>query len=97
MTNRILSFHSVEWLEAEFVESDAFVASRFGRLPNQEVEGYHTFIIFENELVRLDTKNDPYPHAIEGEQVKVPVKKGLWGFRYFVFNDGSINYNKGVK
>ncbi|MEM8908746.1 MAG: hypothetical protein AAGD05_12940, partial [Bacteroidota bacterium] len=47
MTNRLIVFQSIQNERAEFVESDAYIASRFGRLPDQEIEGYHTFVIHD--------------------------------------------------
>jgi len=87
LTNRLLSFSDVEYLNAEFVDTNAFVSSRFGQLPDQEVDGYHTFMIIQNQLERMTTEEHPFPEAKEGTLVKVPAKKGLWGFCFFVVKE----------
>lgn len=86
MTNRLLSFHPIEKERVEFVQSDPFISSRFGHLPEQEIEGYHTFVIYRNRLERLKSKTVLFPNASKGDQVDLTLRKGLWGFRFFVFD-----------
>ncbi|MEM9823991.1 MAG: hypothetical protein AAF985_23100 [Bacteroidota bacterium] len=87
LSNRLLSFGETSYAEAEFVQSTPFVSSRFGYLPGQEVDGYHTFLIIENQLERMTSQGHPYPNTEEGSKVLAPVKKGLWGFTYFVVDE----------
>lgn len=80
LSNRWLSFHSTTIEKVEFVESNAYFASRFGNAGEPEIDGYHTFFIRKGKLERIDSKKAIFPNAKKREMVDLPVKKGLWGF-----------------
>ena len=82
-TNRHLSFSSVKHIPVIFVKVEGFYADRYGLLNSKTPDGYFIFILKENKLERLKTRNNPFPDAEEGQEVLLPVQKGLWGFEYY--------------
>ena len=80
MTNRILSFRGVSEESVEFIKTEAFNESRFGRIPQEKPDGYYAFLVRKGEYIRITTKEPVYESAHKGDRVILPVKKGLWGF-----------------
>jgi len=80
MTNRLLSFRSAQKESVEFVKNEAFNESRFGRIPQENPDGYYAFVIRKGAYIRLTTRAPIYQTAQKGDQVLLPVKKGIWGF-----------------
>jgi len=80
MSNRLLSFSGTKEESVEFVKSEGFNESRFGRIPQENPDGYYAFVVRKGAVLRLTTKTPIYQKAQKGDQVLLPVKKGLWGF-----------------
>ncbi len=80
MSNRLLSFGGIEEESVEFVKNEGFKESRFGQIPQENLDGYYTFVVRNGEVLRLTTRIPIYEKAQKGEKVILPVKKGLWGF-----------------
>ncbi len=80
MSNRLLSFSGIQEESVEFVKSEGFNESRFGRIPQENPDGYYAFVVRNGVVLRLTTKTPIYQEAHKGDQVPLPVKKGLWGF-----------------
>jgi len=81
-TNRVLSFRGVEESPVTYVQSQGFYADRYGLLDSAEPDGYFIFVLKDGELVRLKTRENPFPTAKENETVLLPLRKGFWGFDY---------------
>jgi len=86
LTNRLLTFRSIQEVPVEYIKSDAFFSSRFGQLQGEQmdVSGYHIFIIKDGNLKRIKTKTDPYEGVENGTQILLPVRKGFFGYDYVV-------------
>lgn len=80
LTNRVLSFQKVTEESVEFVKSEGFNESRFGRIPQEQPDGYFAFVIRDDAVIRLTTRTPIYQEAQRGDRVLLPIKKGLWGF-----------------
>ncbi|MBK7872979.1 MAG: hypothetical protein IPJ74_21070 [Saprospiraceae bacterium] len=84
LSNRLFSFYDIKMIPVEFVESEAYVGSRFGVLNNEKVEptGYRTFIYRDTKLLKILTEEALFPDAQRGDSVQLSVKKGFWGFEF---------------
>lgn len=80
MTNRLFAFRSPTEESVEFVKNEAFNESRFGKIPQEDPDGYYTFVVRKGTIIRLTTKTPIYQENHKGDQVVLPIKKGLWGF-----------------
>jgi len=80
LSNRILSFSGVHDESVEFVKSEGFNESRFGRIPQENPDGYYAFVIRKGAVLRLTTKKPIYQKAHKGDKVTLPIRKGIWGF-----------------
>jgi len=80
LTNRLLSFRGAQEESVEFVKNEAFNESRFGKIPQENYDGYYTFIVRKGAVIRLTTKTPIYEEAQKGDQVLLPIKRGIWGF-----------------
>jgi len=80
LTNRVLSFRAAQEESVEFIKNEAFNESRFGKIPQENPDGYYTFVVRKGEIIRLTTKAPIYEKANKGDKVLLPVKKGIWGF-----------------
>ncbi len=80
LTNRLLSFRGAQEESVEFVKNEAFNESRFGRIPQENPDGYYAFVVRKGSIIRLTTKAPIYQEAQKGDKVLLPVKKGIWGF-----------------
>jgi len=84
-TNRVLTFHPIQEELVEFVEEDPFISSRFGITDKADIEpeGVHLFFIRNYELERVKARKPVFPTAKKGDKVSLPIRTGLWGFKYF--------------
>lgn len=80
MTNRIFAFSSPIEELVEFEKNEAFNESRFGKIPQENPDGYYTFVVRKGTVIRLTTKKPIYQEKQKGDRVLLPIKKGLWGF-----------------
>ena len=80
MTNRLFAFSNPTEESVEFVKNEAFNESRFGKIPQENPDGYYTFVVRKGTVIRLSTKKPIYQENQKGDQVILPIKKGLWGF-----------------
>ncbi len=80
MTNRLGAFSSPMEESVEFVKNDAFNESRFGKIPQENPDGYYAFVVRKGTVIRLTTKTPIYQENQKGDRVLLPIKKGLWGF-----------------
>jgi len=80
LTNRVLSFRGVMEEQVEFVKNEAFNASRFGKIPQENPDGFYAFVIRKDNVIRLHTKQPIYENVEKGTIVSLPIKKGLLGY-----------------
>ena len=80
LSNRLLSFQAVENIPIEFVEESPRYSSRFGAYEAAQADSYVTFFYKAEQLHRIQTPQSIFPNAQRGDQGKLPIKKGLWGF-----------------
>jgi uncharacterized membrane protein YjfL (UPF0719 family) len=84
LSNRLLSWKKVKYEEVEFVREQAYYSSRFGAIrgESQMPTGYYLFFYYEGRLIRLSLDNSFFKTTEEGEQILIPVKRGLWGIDF---------------
>lgn len=82
LTNRLLSPHPERLIHVEFWQETAYAEERFGFIKGEKVEpeGYYIFVVRDGEIKRFDSKIPRFPSVQRGDQIELPVKKGLWGF-----------------
>ena len=80
MTNRLGAFGSPVEESVEFVKNEAFNESRFGNIPQENPDGFYSFVIRKGAIIRLTTTTPIYEETLKGDRVVLPIKKGLWGF-----------------
>lgn len=80
LSNRVLSFRGITEEPVEFVRNEAYNANRFGKIPQENPDGYYSFVIRKGTVVRLHTEQPVYENATRGTTVVLPVKKGLLGY-----------------
>ena len=87
LSNRLLSFSTVQEVEVTFFEAKGFYSDRFGIIVGEkpEVVRYHLFVLYDDRLERLETRKPQKLEGLErGEPLLLPLKKGLWGYEVFV-------------
>ena len=82
LTNRLFSFSSPRMEKVEFVKSEIFMESRFGKLPNQKPDGYFSFFIYNGAVHRIKTKINPFSDVEEGDIISIPICKGIWQYEW---------------
>ncbi len=80
LSNRLLSFQAVENIPIEFIEESPRYSSRFGAYEAAQADSYVTFFYKAEQLHRIQTPQSIFPNAQRGDQMNLPIKKGLWGF-----------------
>lgn len=80
LANRIASPNGIVPTNVEFVENDAFQSNRFGKIAQENPDGYHTFVIWKGEIKRIYSPVPIYENAQKGDTVTLPIKKGLLGY-----------------
>ncbi|MCB0522181.1 MAG: hypothetical protein H6577_14005 [Lewinellaceae bacterium] len=80
--NRLLSPYPVKNESFEFFEEKPFAESRFGFIEGEKItpDGYYIFIVHQGKIQRVKSKNQLFQGKQRGDQVELPVKKGLFGF-----------------
>jgi len=86
-SNRILSFSEVQQIEVQFLQTNRFVKSRFGEVEGLEDQndGYFLFFVKDGEPKRVKMNENYYPLADRGDKIKVPIRRGLYGFEFVEF------------
>lgn len=85
-SNRLMSLKPIRYEVVEFQASQAFYASRLGRMKGEILKptGYHIFFIYKNEEIRISLKDTPPPLPEPGQAILIPIRKGFWGTEYIV-------------
>ncbi len=84
LSNRLLSFRPPAATQVEFFDETAFYASAYGLIEGEKPEptGYHLFFYLDDQLFRIRNDAAAFPDAEPGHSIQLPVRTGLWGFRY---------------
>ncbi len=84
MTNRLLPRSGIKHKTVEFIEEKAFAASAYGFLKGEKIEpdGCYLFVYYEGAIHRLKRKKCSYTGLNQGDEIQLPVKKGLWGYEF---------------
>ena len=84
MTNRLVPRSGVKYKTFEFMEEKTISSSEDDLLINQETgpDGCHLFVYYEGAIHRLKRKRCNYANLKQGDQIKLPVRKGLWGYEF---------------
>lgn len=82
LSNRLLTPHAESPVYVEFWEEKPYAQERFGFIKGEKIEpeGFYIFLVREGEMKRFKSETRRFPGAQRGQQVEIPVKKGLWGF-----------------
>ena len=86
LSNRLISFQPVKSTEVELAKETANFSSRYGLLKGEEPVPNHYYLFFykDGELYRIETKAPRYTGKKRGEKIRLPIKKGLWGYEVVV-------------
>ena len=84
LSNRALDFNDPVSQEVELLRVESFSGSRFGRLEEtkEQSDGYRIYLLNDGEVMRLQSKTPLFADREKGDFIKVPIQRGLWGFRY---------------
>ena len=69
----------------ELLRVETYAGSRFGTLEalQENPDGYRIFLLRDSgEVIRLQSKEIPFPGKEKGDQVEVPISRGLWGIEF---------------
>lgn len=85
LSNRILSFSPKQKIEVELQSQEAYLQSRFGRVKTKnKKDGIFLFFVKDQNIERVKTKEILFPNAKKGDRVNIVIKKGFWGYEYFI-------------
>lgn len=81
LSNRLLA-GPVHYVEVPVRRVEAFAQSRLGFIKGERIEpqGYYLFVWYGDELERLRFRSLPEPPPVRGQSIRLPVRRGLWGF-----------------
>ncbi len=84
LSNRLLGSQIVQMHPFEFVEEVPYAQDRFGFMFDEEVkpDGYAVFFLRKGNPERVKTLESLFSEKERGEQIELPIKRGLWGFEY---------------
>ncbi len=82
LTNRLLTPHETQLQDFEFWEEKPYASELYGFIEGEKIEpdGYYLFILRNGEIKRFKSKFQRFKGVRRGDIIKMPVKKGLWGF-----------------
>ena len=83
LTNRYLSFSEIKQVEVIFEKQEAYIKSRFGKVKSK-TDGVHLFFLKDQKFERVKTKKLQFPDAEKGDKILIGIKKGFWGYEYFL-------------
>ncbi len=86
-SNRFLSPYAIEERSCELIAKKAFYSERFGFMKGEKPKpaGYYIFVYDGKEIQRIVSRDGRFLSFSEGDTLKLPVKKGLWGIKFFAF------------
>ena len=86
-TNRIISERSTTYQMMEFIDEKPFAASAYGFLKDEEIkgDGCYLFVFYKNKIHRLKRPTCEFYQKSNGDQISLPLKKGLWGYEFISF------------
>ncbi len=81
LSNRLLA-GPVRYVEVQVWRVEAFAQSRLGFIEGERIEpdGYYLFVKYGDELERFRFRSLPDPPPVRGQSIRLPVRRGLWGF-----------------
>ncbi len=84
LTNRLLSPYDVQNQQFQFIAEESYAASRYGFIVGEKVkaEGYFIYVIKDDKVERLKSKQERFRDIPENTQIDLPVRKGLFGFEF---------------
>jgi len=82
LSNRLFSFRQMKMEEVTLFQEEMYGESRFGILEGEgpPVDGFYLFFIRDNHLERIKTSDPNFRGLPKGAKIKIPIKRGLWGF-----------------
>jgi hypothetical protein len=82
LSNRMLTWRKAVPVPVEFIDQEARYASRFGLIKEVEVKLNQYFIFFykDQELYRIKSDVPLFSGKVQGDTVRLPMKRGLWGY-----------------
>jgi hypothetical protein len=88
LTNRLFS-SNVQEMEVVFWSEKADLSQPFGYIKGESGAnfGHYIFVVVDGKIIRLKSKAPRFPFAVEGDIVKIPVRKGLWGADYVAWQE----------
>ena len=86
-TNRAFIGKPVNTRTMEFLEERPFAASAYGFLKDEEIkeDGCYLFVFYKNNIHRLKRPSCEFYEKLNGDQIELPVRKGLWGYEFIPF------------
>jgi len=83
LSNRLLSFSPKEKVEVEYNSQEVYSKSRFGKVKSKP-DGLFLFFVKDQKIERVKTEENIFPKAKKGDRVYIVIKKGFWGYEYFL-------------
>lgn len=82
--NHSIAIKPAEDLAVEFVEEKAYYASRTPPIKGEVVKptGYYLFFYYDSKLRRIKNKESHFGAQERGDDIRLPIAKGLLGFSY---------------
>ncbi|MEM6963762.1 MAG: hypothetical protein AAF573_03285 [Bacteroidota bacterium] len=85
LSNRYFSLEKPKTINVELFDQKVFGQSRFGNVEGQiQKDGYYLFIVKDQKIERLKTKDLVFLDAQKGDTIAIQVKKGFWGYDIFL-------------
>ena len=81
LTNRLIPRGQMENKVFEYVEERPFAASAYGFLQGEEIkeDGCYLFVFYNGKIRRLKRPTCQFFNKNNGDEIILPVRKGLWG------------------
>ncbi len=91
LSNRLLSYHKAEDRTVEFISLKPTSQQRFGLTKDDleqsiEADAYHLFFVYKEKVVRIEVDNPYFYDKKQGDMIKIPIQKGLWGYEFVPLN-----------
>lgn len=86
MTNRVFSMQEKKNTEVIYHHKSIYTKSRFGFVKGEKIkpDGGYLFFIKDKKIERVKTNVNSFPDAKEGDRINIVIKKGFWGYEYFL-------------
>lgn len=84
LINRKLNFRTPKQETVEFFKFEPYGGSRVGNIGggSTDIDGYSIFFIRNQNIERIRSKEPHFRDIIQGQEIQIPVSKGLLGFEY---------------